>query len=74
MGKILSIHGDPWAKFVVPRPADDAPREQLFEFATLNLLNSLQRADPTEMGRVMLRRTIIAHVERWHPEIEAPPL
>ncbi len=74
MGKIIPLH-DPWANLVVPYPEPEAGRDQLFEFATLTLLNAIMRATPgDEQGRQLLRRTTVAYLEEWHPKMKRPPL
>ena len=72
---IIRLPGmDPWANLTVPYPGDDATPAQLFSFATLSLLNALLEGVPTDRNRALLRRTTVAYLEEWHPEIEAPPL
>lgn len=75
-GKIIQLHGksDPWAGLRIPYPKDDAEAVQLYEYATLTLLNSLMIAVPTDQTRDILRKITVAYLEAWHPEIKAPPL
>ena len=75
-GKIIQLpgKGDPWAGLHVPHPKDDAEAVQLYEYATLTLLNSLMIAAPSDGAHDILRRLTVAYIEAWHPEIKAPPL
>ena len=75
--KIIQLPGsltDPWANLHVPHPKKNAESVQLYEYATLILLNSYQAAVPSEPARDILKRVTIAYLKAWHPEIKAPPL
>ena len=75
MGNIVHLPGrDPWEKLTIPHPKDNATAVQLYEYATLLLLNSLMVAVPTGQTRDILRRVTVAYLGEWHPEIKAPPL
>jgi hypothetical protein len=76
MGKIIELYGkeDPWKKLIIAHPQEDAPGAQLFEYAVLTLLNALMEGMPTDRTRDVLRRTTVAYLKEWHPEIKAPPL
>lgn len=75
--KIIHLPGsltDPWAGLHVPHPKEEAESVQLYEYATLLLLNSLMIAAPSDLSRDILRRITVAYLVQWHPEIKAPPL
>ena len=75
--KIIKLGGsltDPWANLVVPHPKEEATAVQLYEYATLLLLNSMMSAVPTPLAQDVLRRVTVAYLVQWHPEIKAPPL
>ena len=73
MSKIIQLPGsstDPWANLHIPHPKDGATAVQLYEYATLALLNALMVAVPTDQTRDIT----VAYLGPWHPEIKAPPL
>tara|TARA_Y100000310_G_scaffold273098_1_gene288403 strand:- start:13189 stop:13395 length:207 start_codon:yes stop_codon:yes gene_type:complete len=66
----LGIVRDPWREIRIPEPPEGAPREQIFEFCALAGLY---------VGNTMpispfMKRCARAYVERWHDDVELPPL
>ena len=61
---------DPWREVIIPEPPDGAPREQLFEFAAIAGLYGENWGSIT----TLMKRTSTAYMERWHEDMELPPI
>lgn len=57
---------DPWRTFTLPSLPDDAPREQVMEYAALR--GCLANYD--SFG--LIKRVIRVYCERWYPDLELP--